>query len=409
MYDIIIIGGGIAGLYLARELQYNALIIEAERVGGRIYTYQNKYMTVEAGAGRFHEGQPLINKLVKELKLKTHRITSSASFSPADYTNSLKNSILDIPSSMPLISAVMDIGLGVENLPIAGYIAEIIAASQFESKHKLQSMTFINYAKEILDVKEIKRIKDEMGYYSELAVANAYDCIYNLQNLNPNNKYYGVVGGLSQIVDRMPAHVVKGTVTSIKKKEFFEIDCIKNGKLKKYYSKICVCAIPYHALRKFPIFKPMKIKEEPLCRIYCQFDELWYKDLPKMTTNNNLRMIIPLGDTIMISYTDNKYAVFWKELYDKEGISGVNAELVKLIFQSTGIHIPTPKHTKVFYWEYGVAYWGINADSKPNLEPRPNLYICGENYSEHNQQWMEGALETSLQVANMIKLKQKTR
>ena len=44
-----------------------------------------------------------------------------------------------------------------------------------------------------------------------------------------------------------------------------------------------------------------------------------------------------------------------------------------------------------------VGYWnfGVNSDIISNflINPLPNLYICGENYSQ-NQSWVEGALET---------------
>ena len=57
------------------------------------------------------------------------------------------------------------------------------------------------------------------------------------------------------------------------------------------------------------------IKNLPLCRIYSQFSndpetgEPWFKNLHKFTTNNYLRMVIPMNKdkgTVMISYSDNK-------------------------------------------------------------------------------------------------------
>ena len=61
-YDIIILGGGIAGLYSAYKLSKRSpttkiLILEKENVlGGRVKTYKDKLMQVEAGACRFHSG-----------------------------------------------------------------------------------------------------------------------------------------------------------------------------------------------------------------------------------------------------------------------------------------------------------------------------------------------------------------
>jgi monoamine oxidase len=85
--------------------------------------------------------------------------------------------------------------------------------------------------------------------------------------------------------------------------------------------------------------------------------------------------------------------------------SDLIAENIK---ESTNIDIPKPMDTMVYYWSCGVGYWGIGADSeeisqkmiKPFQEDE--IYICGEHYSEKNQQWMEGALETSISVLKKI-------
>jgi monoamine oxidase len=166
-----------------------------------------------------------------------------------------------------------------------------------------------------------------------------------------------------------------------------------------------------------PIYKELGlIKCFPLCRIYCKFDmnnrkNAWLHNLPKITTNNNLRIIIPIdpkSGVIMASYTDHKFADFWLHLYEKEGTKGVNQELVKLYKETLGIDIPSPISTKVFHWKCGVGYWGKGADSasleQTFLHPFPEmrLFICGEHYSADSQQWIEGALKTAKKVVEKI-------
>jgi len=41
-------------------------------------------------------------------------------------------------------------------------------------------------------------------------------------------------------------------------------------------------------------------------------------------------------------------------------------------------------------------------DMKPI--PEMDLFICGEHFSDKNQQWMEGALETSQKVLDFLSL-----
>jgi hypothetical protein len=86
----------------------------------------------------------------------------------------------------------------------------------------------------------------------------------------------------------------------------------------------------------------------------------------------------------------------------------VNKELVRLLKQSTGlVDIPIPLVTHIFFWECGVGYWGVGVNSQEvaakMICPFGNgVFICGEHFSEKNQQWIEGALETSEKVISRI-------
>jgi hypothetical protein len=153
------------------------------------------------------------------------------------------------------------------------------------------------------------------------------------------------------------------------------------------------------------------IKTLPLCRIYAKgvYDSVGDD---KVTVNNNLRIIIPIDrktDMTMISYTDNKYARYWKNLLDTKGIDAVNKEHQRLLRETfKRDDIPLPRKIQMFYWEHGVAYFGPGFDSKtmPRQIMRPfknmPLFVCGENYSEKNNQWMEGALDTSDYILERI-------
>jgi protoporphyrinogen oxidase len=107
--DFIIIGGGIAGLYtmynILKKRPYSKIIlIEKENnLGGRIHTFTDKYMSVEAGAGRFHENNILLLDLIRELGLysKIQTIASTASYARVDCSGNFLNSILDAPKREP--------------------------------------------------------------------------------------------------------------------------------------------------------------------------------------------------------------------------------------------------------------------------------------------------------------------
>ena len=103
----------------------------------------------------------------------------------------------------------------------------------------------------------------------------------------------------------------------------------------KYRTKIIICALPKQIIERISFFKQIysllsKIKCAPLCRIYSRYlnkKEVWFENLSKITTNNHLRMVIPINKEkgiIMISYTDNKFADYWNKIYKKEGITILN-------------------------------------------------------------------------------------
>jgi len=73
MYDLIIIGGGVSGLYLYYRLIHSGmkiLLLEKEnRLGGRIYEYSDKNITLQRGASRFNENHERVIRLLKEFNL----------------------------------------------------------------------------------------------------------------------------------------------------------------------------------------------------------------------------------------------------------------------------------------------------------------------------------------------------
>ena len=393
IYDYIIVGGGLSGLYSAYKLlkenpDLKILILERNRnVGGRIDTQDG----LEAGAGRFHENQPLIMGLIRELGLAQHMVPIET------YEHFIMNKQLHTME------------------PVDKIIDYVITKSNKTNKNTLKNMVFLDYVKQVLSDTDSAFLLDFYGYSSELTNMNAYDTINLMKNhLNHDTQFYTLKGGLSQIIRELTKRIdakimVHRRVVDIQyngETEQFEITCDEIKK--RYKAKKCICAVTKETLLKLTIFKPIYkvlqlIETLPLCRIYAKFPITWFKGMPSVTTNNNLRIMIPIDEPsglIMMSYTDNKYARFWKRLLDKDGIDVLNREHQRLIKKTTGLDVPIPQDTKVYYWEHGVVYFNPGFDSETMLQqirhpiPQIPLYVCGENYSEFNNQWMEGALDT---------------
>jgi monoamine oxidase len=386
-----ILGGGIAGLYSAYQLlkknpdRHVVILDKRDRWGGRIYTHKDQYMTVETGAGRFNNNHPLLLSLIHELHLEKHIKPSSADY---EYVH-------PSPFSMKTV------------------LLKIITAGEIDPFHDLKQFSFLDYASKIVSKEEVQFIEDSFGYYTELVIMNAKDAIQLMKELFLSD-FYEMNGGLSQIIDSLVQRLqtfpnlemkLNETVLSIRKGYTVTTD---KG---VYHDPLCICTMTKDPFMKLAFSKPLhcKLKQitcAPLCRIYATFEKPWFSK-KKFTSSTPLRMIIPCSkNTIMISYSDHYYALFWNDLYTKYGEKKVIEVLQYYIYEELGIQMPVPLKLKMCFWTCGVGYWNVGADSttlaKQLQNPFPNFYLCGENYSATHQQWIEGSLETSKAVCEKI-------
>jgi len=377
-----ILGGGISGLYTAYQLlkknpdRHLLILDKRDRWGGRIHTYTNENMNLETGASRFNDRHPLFLELIHELHLEK-LIRPSTS----DYTF-----------------------IGESPYTLKTTLLKIITASEIDPFHDLRKLGFLEYASLLLPKEEIKFIEDSFGYYAELVIMNAKDAVRLMKELFLS-KFYVLEGGLSQMIDELVRRLqmfpnlemrLNETVLSITKGYVVRTD---KG---VYRNPLCICTMPKDPFMKLAFSKPLhsKLKQitcAPMCKIYATFTKPWIHE--KMTSATPLRIILPYSkNTVLISYSDHYYALFWQDLYSKHGEGKLREVLTYYVEEELGIR-PEIKDLKIFFWNCGVGYWNIGADSevlaKQLQNPFPNFYLCGEHYSAKHQQWMEGALETS--------------
>ena len=73
-FDYIVVGGGIAGLNTCLKLcdtKNKILLLERNsRLGGRLYSFQDKKISYEAGGARFHKGNVNLFELIKMFNLE---------------------------------------------------------------------------------------------------------------------------------------------------------------------------------------------------------------------------------------------------------------------------------------------------------------------------------------------------
>ena len=284
---------------------------------------------------------------------------------------------------------------------------------------KQKNTVFIDFIATVLDASETEYVRNAFGYYSELVIMNAFNAMHLMDELS--GTFYVLGGGLSQLVDELVRRIgelggkiyMKKNVLGIGLGEDCRVlvECEDNKR--PYVGKSCICALPKQVAERFRFFSSVRhffktIKCAPLCRIYCKFSDVWFRGMGKITTNNALRMIIPISEedgVIMISYSDYKYALWWNRVYQERGVDGVNQELRRLVRLTLGVDIGVPVSTRVCFWDCGVGYWGVGANSEVDMTipiSGTPVYLCGEHYSSGRQQWMEGALETATKVVSKI-------
>ena len=427
MYDYLIVGAGIAGLYTALKLNQSypnktICIIEAsEYIGGRIHSIKYDGIIVDGGAARFNTEQYRIISLINELNLmdKTIPITNKI-----NYKSVYPKYDIQLETLFPTIHSF------------------IIYLKKYIKKNKITEQELINTT--ILDLVEntktnyksisfeyptIKQyLIDIYPYYSELGVLNALESIHLFTNeFSDTTKYMILNGGLEQIIDKILDILKKNpNIHLFKEYPLEKIIKINDTTTHTYYEVICnktiklntehlIITIPKNKLLQIDYLTKNKtlyntinsVQNEPLYRIYARYPlnkktgKVWFDGMEKISTNNPIKYIIPVNSkkgVILISYTDSIFATYWSKQVSNGTFENTLNKYLKEIFPD--ISIPKAKWFKHCYWNVGAGYWKKGYDRKKiinkMIQPldNENLFICGENYSSH-QAWIEGALETS--------------
>ena len=430
IYDLVIIGGGIAGLYTLYKLSkkythLKILLLESgQRLGGRIYSYKEtidkQEYVMDLGAGRLGYHHKLINTLINELGLKPK--------------------IIPIPNTKTYIE-VRD-NKAINKTSTKDYIMDKLTKFFFSpqvsklGKSTKQSYYLYEFLTKYVSASFSRAVKDVFEYSSDLNELNAYDAIeYFKYDYTKSAEFFTLNGGLEQIIDELVVAIKKtqgyksnniklvnlSNVENITYKnnnvdDLFEISVTnynsKGSGSKKIYSKHVICAIPKKSLTQLTIFKPLlsdlnSINSINLLRIYEIYDKeqesgsVWFNNVEKTITNTNVQFVIPINPNnglIMSSYSDCANARYWNNLLASKGLDYVKVKLNAKLNQLFSTKVPLSKYIKMYFWDAGVACWKKGVDSEylssKLLNPYSRIFIIGENYSKY-QAWCEGALMTS--------------
>jgi len=397
-YDIIIIGGGVAGLYSAYQIKKLApktsiLILERDKrswLGGRMNNEDFYGVSVVTGAGVGRKNKDfLLMDLCKKLKIK--------------YTE------FPITKNYAKTFTPVDIGKIMNHLK-----------REFK-KEKDSKKTFKQFALPILGKDVYDRLLISSAY-TDYENEDAYETLY-YYGFDDNYKPWTALNiPWRKLVDALAEKIGNGNIKAssnvVAINKLDECKCgflvtLENGK--KYSCKKTIIATTISSVKKLvpgadtPDSIYQQIHGQVFLRVYGKFSkyssEIMKTAVPVQTiVPGPLHRIIPMNSdkgVYMIAYTDNDGA---KKLKDNLENTQKNRDFFcTLLERSLGLPEKSLHLTSIldFYWPIGTHYYEPLRGPYKNREqfiktaqyPMPGMVVVGEMISR-KQGWSEGALES---------------
>lgn len=397
-YDIIIIGGGISGLYSALKIKKfspktSVLILERDKrswLGGRANN-QNFYgssVVTGAGVGRKNKDHLLI-ELCDKMKIKYNEFPVKTNFAKT-------------------IDPV-DVGKIVNHLKKEYIIS------------KDASKTFKQFVLPILGKSTYEKFKICSGY-TDYENEDAYETLY-YYGFDDNYKPWTALSiPWHELIEKMAHFIgnenIKTNTNVVAIHKMDECNCgflVETANNKKYSCLKTIIATTISSVKKLvpnadkPNSIYQQIHGQTFVRIYGKFTnssiQIMKEAVPVQTlVPGPIHKIIPINPDkgiYMIVYSDNDGAKFFKE--HLENTTKNRNFYCDMLEKSLGLpnnclHL---KSILDFYWPIGTHYYeplsGIFKDRKQFIKtaqhPVPGMLIVGEMISR-KQGWTEGALES---------------
>ena len=398
VYDVIIIGSGISGLYAAYNIKKMSpdtsfLILEKYKkqwIGGRTSneSFYGSEIVTGAGIGRKSKDK-LLYKLLDELDLKTYEYTSTPHYSHLIQP-------LDLKKVMTYLRA--------EYKTIKG-----------------PPPSFKKFAKPILGEKTYNQFILTAGY-SDFEEEDAYETLYAYgmeDNYRSLKAFYvpwrKMVLKLAAKIG--PAHFkFSNNASKITKTQDNPCKFVINTEHgNRYMCNKVIVATTISGIRKLlpnPIYKD--IEGQPFLRLYGKFSKQSIPILKEFVKGMTylpgpLQKIIPINPdsgVYMIAYNDNNNTLALKNnLDDTEKNRDLYCDLLEKSLNICGgsLHLIS---IKSFYWPIGTHYYkplnlSLYKDRDEFIDiaqhPEKGILVIGEVVSKH-QGWAEGALDSVKEV-----------
>ena len=398
-YDIIIIGGGIAGLYSAYNIQKMSphcklLVLESYKkkwLGGRISNemFQGVQVVTGAGVGRKEKDYLLID-LLKELKIPYSDCKVSHNYAPT-----------------------------IQNICNVKKTLLLLKSEYKKSTTQYQKKTFKEFATSILGVDAYKQFTVCSGY-TDYENEDVYDTLYNYGFEDNYGDWTSLRIQWKTLIDtitkKIGLHNIKTSNTVSKIDTLSPYNFVIHTDQGPTYScnKVIIATTIKSVLKIVPgasdknsIYQ--QIHGQTFLRVYGKFSKSSTSIMKQLVTGQTivpgpLKKIIPMDTekgVYMIAYTDNEDAISLKKYLENTPENrNIFCELLEL---SLGIPVGTLHLNAItdYYWPIGTHYYeplrgpykNRNEFIKAAQHPMPGMLVVGEMISK-NQGWTQGALES---------------
>lgn len=413
--DLIIVGGGIAGLHVGIEslrkgrAGLRVLILEKyDYMGGRVVTHYKGGKQWEIGAGRIHKSHKMVRGLMQRYGLHWYEQNSTS----AEWRG-IRNTHKDL--------------------------FEIFNKLYIYPLHFLPNETLANHTvrsllEKIKGKAETEKILIQYPYRAEVDDLRADMALKTFQKEMGTWKGFGSCReGLSAIIHGMREEFEALGGKILMNTEVIDVVDTKNNRNgksaivitkdgKELFADAVVLALHRDAVAALPSWRSLDVLKKtvmrPLLRMYAVFPKnangkMWFDGVPKTITDAPIRFIIPVNyekGIIMISYTDARDAQKWIEIENKKGRQEVMHAVmdgVRRLFRER--QVPDPIEFKTYPWTNGCTYWlpgnyDVVETSRNAHTVGERVFMCGESWSLR-QAWIEGALEHAEELMKVAEFK----
>jgi hypothetical protein len=371
-YDVVIVGGGMAGLYTAYIMkkkfpEKKVIILEKNTIGGRADSelFHGVSIPKGAGVGRKRKDK-LLQQLLKELKIPTKEFMA---------TN-------HCPSEMKEIWKTL--------------------VDHYSTSEKKM---FREYAISIIGLEKYQQFVISTGY-SDFEQADVYETLFYYGMDDNLQRWKGISIPWKQLITRLAEglQIHKTEVLSFSRTN----DILVKTSKKDYHCDQLILATTISTIRKLlpvPIYH--QIVAQPFLRIYATFAKTDGLPTSTIVVGGLIQKMIPMNiekGVYMIVYNDNRASLILEPKI-KNTIS--NREYFSRLVEKS---LELPDHSLEmtdmisFFWSEGTHYYKPLTGNLTREQflfeaqfPEPNVFVVGEAVSR-KQGWVEGALESVLKL-----------